>query len=303
MILPGGALALAAALAAGPCPAPRLEVALSRADAKQGAIVAATVRSDVALSRVSLLFEAHPSELEAAPGGREFRGLVGVDFESVAGRHSLRVEAVGLCGDAHPETRSVDVVSGKFAVERLRVAPEYVAPPESELERIRDDREKVARVWESGDSARRWAGPFRLPVDAPVREKSFGSRRVFNGTPRSPHAGLDLAAHQGQPVVAPAPGRVALAEDLYFSGGTVILDHGAGVFTSYFHLSRIDVRVGEIVAEGADIGAVGATGRATGPHLHWSARVEGARVNPLGLLKLPEWALEPAGNSLTGQSQ
>ena len=149
---------------------------------------------------------------------------------------------------------------------------------------------------------RRWTGPFRLPVDAPVREKSFGSRRVLNGTPRSPHSGVDLAARQGQPVVAPAPGRVALAEDLYFSGGTVILDHGAGVFTSYFHLSKIDARIGELVAEGAGIGAVGATGRATGPHLHWSARVDGARVNPLGLLKLPEWPLQRPEKNLTGQS-
>ena len=303
MILPGGALAVAAALAGGPCRAPRLEVALSRTDAKQGAIVAATVRSDVALSRVSLTFEAKASALEAAPGGREFRGLVGVDFESATGPATLRVEVVGLCGDAHGETRRIDVLSGRFAVEKLKVAPEYVEPPESEQDRIREDREKVGRVWESGDPMRRWTGPFRLPVDAPVRERSFGSRRVLNGTPRSPHAGLDLAAHLGQPVVAPAPGRVALAEDLYFSGGTVILDHGAGVFTSYFHLSKIDVSVGALVAEGTGIGAVGATGRATGPHLHWSARVDGARVNPLGLLKLPNWPLEPAGDGLTSQSR
>src|SRR5262249_43930345 len=114
--------------------------------------------------------------------------------------------------------------------------------------------------------------------------------------------GLDLAARQGQEVSAPAPARVALAEDLYFSGGTVILDHGAGLFTSYFHLSRIDVRAGDLVAEGARVGAVGATGRATGPHLHWSARIDGARVNPLGLLKLPRWPRASPPSGLTGQS-
>jgi murein DD-endopeptidase MepM/ murein hydrolase activator NlpD len=136
-----------------------------------------------------------------------------------------------------------------------------------------------------------------------VRERSFGSRRVFNGEARSPHSGLDLAAREGQEVSAPAPARVALAEDLYFSGGTVILDHGAGLFTSYFHLSRIDVHVGDVLAAGGRVGAVGSTGRATGPHLHWSARLDGARVNPLGLLELPSWPLPSTRNSLTGQSQ
>ena len=88
---------------------------------------------------------------------------------------------------------------------------------------------------------------------------------------------------------APAPGRVVLAEELYFSGGTVILDHGAGLFTSYFHLSRIDVRPGDRVETGAALGAVGATGRVTGPHLHWSARLGSARINPLALERLPPW--------------
>ena len=228
---------------------------------------------------------------EADDGNRigAFRGLVGVDFESATGPSALRVEVEGRCGDTHALARSVDVRSGFFAVEKLTVAPAYVEPPASELDRIREDREKVARVWQTGDSNRRWTGPFRLPVDAPVRAKSFGSRRVFNGVPRSPHSGLDLAAYAGQEIDAPAPGRVALAEDLYFSGGTVILDHGAGLFTSYFHLSRLDVKVGDVVAPGGRLGAAGATGRATGPHLHWAARLEGARVNPLDLLKLPSW--------------
>jgi murein DD-endopeptidase MepM/ murein hydrolase activator NlpD len=93
-------------------------------------------------------------------------------------------------------------------------------------------------------------------------------------------------------VRAPGPARVALADELYFSGGTVILDHGAGLFTMYFHLSRIDVKPGDVVPPGRQIGAVGATGRATGPHLHWGARLDRARINPLGLLELPAWPLE-----------
>jgi murein DD-endopeptidase MepM/ murein hydrolase activator NlpD len=293
VILLGGALLLAAAVAPGTCPAPRLDVSLSRTAAKQGAIVVVTLTSDVALSGASAELEGRASVLERGASGKVFRGLVGVDFEGKTGPASLRIEAQGLCGDRHAAARRIDVRSGNFTVETLTVAPDYVEPPASELDRIREDREKVARVWQSGDGKRRWSGPFRLPVDAPVREKSFGSRRVFNGQARSPHSGLDLAAHAGQEVDAPAPGRVALAENLYFSGGTIILDHGGGLFTSYFHLSRIDAKVGDAVAAGDRIGAVGATGRATGPHLHWSARLDGARINPLGLLQLASWPLEP----------
>ena len=291
MILLGGAL-LAAVVVPGNCPAPRLDVSLSIAAAKQGAIVVVTLGSDVPLAGASAELEGHPSVLEPGASPKRFRGLVGVDFESKTGPASLRIETEDLCGDRHTASRRLDVRSGKFSVETLTVAPDYVEPPASELDRIHEDREKVARVWESGDAERRWSGPFRLPVDAPVREKSFGSRRVFNGEPRSAHSGLDLAAHAGQDVDAPAPGRVALAENLYFSGGTVILDHGGGLFTSYFHLSQIDVKLGQVVDGGDRIGLVGATGRATGPHLHWSARLDGARINPLGLLQLPSWPLE-----------
>ncbi|MFY9551076.1 MAG: M23 family metallopeptidase, partial [Thermoanaerobaculia bacterium] len=110
------------------------------------------------------------------------------------------------------------------------------------------------------------------------------------------HDGVDMAAEQGDPIEAPAPARVALAEDLYFSGGTVILDHGGGLFTTYFHLSAIEVQPGAIVAAGQRLGAVGATGRATGPHLHWGARLHRARVNPLDLLKLPAEALPAVAN-------
>jgi murein DD-endopeptidase MepM/ murein hydrolase activator NlpD len=292
VILFGGAL-LVAAVVPGTCPAPRLDVSVSLVAAKQGAIVVVTLGSDVPLASASAKFEGHPSVFERGASPKTFRGLVGVDFESKTGPATLAIETEGLCGDRHAASRRIDVRSGKFSVETLTVAPDYVEPPASQLDRIREDREKVARVWESGDSERRWSGPFRLPVDAPVREKSFGSRRVLNGESRSAHSGLDLAAHAGQDVDAPAPARVALAEDLYFSGGTVILDHGGGLFTSYFHLSRIDVKVGDVVSGGDRIGLVGATGRATGPHLHWSARLDGARINPLGLLQLPSWPLEP----------
>jgi murein DD-endopeptidase MepM/ murein hydrolase activator NlpD len=249
-----------------------------------------TLTSSAPLGSAALTDGKRTSPLEpvASGAGRVFRGLWGVDFESAVGARPVRLDAVGLCGDDRQTTWNLRIVSGRFPVQKLTVDPAYVEPPPSEKARIERDRAAVARVWASPPTRRRWDRAFLLPVEAPVRE-NFGAKRTFNGKPRSRHNGVDLAAATGAPVIAPAPAVVALAEDLYFSGGTVILDHGGGLFTTYFHLSRIDVKVGDRVAARQPVGAVGATGRATGPHLHWGARLGGARVNPLGLLSLPAW--------------
>jgi murein DD-endopeptidase MepM/ murein hydrolase activator NlpD len=191
-------------------------------------------------------------------------------------------------GRAFSSSHALKVAPVRFAVESLRVEPGFVEPPASALRRIETERERVAAIWKVPDEVRRWSGPFGPPVDIAARD-NFGARRVFNGKSRPPHNGVDFSAPTGTPVAAPAPGRVALAGELYFSGGTVILDHGGGLFTSYFHLSRIDVEMGALVEAGQRLGAVGATGRVTGPHLHWAARFGGARINPLSLRRLPRW--------------
>ena len=280
-----GLLAIVGGLAAGDCRAPALAVEMSSASPKQGGLVAVTVRSDVPLASAVASSGGREFPLERDGEGRLFLGLVGVDFESAVGARELDLAVEGLCGDRHAARRRLEVRSGKFPVQKLKVDPAYVEPPASELDRIREDREKVARVWSSGDPSRRWSGPFAVPVDAPARD-NFGSRRVFNGKPRSSHEGADLAAPAGAPVAAPGPARVALADELYFSGGTVILDHGAGLFTMYFHLSRIDVKPGDVVPAGtADRcgrsdrsrdRAPSALGRAAGPRAHQPARA--ARV-------------------------
>jgi murein DD-endopeptidase MepM/ murein hydrolase activator NlpD len=274
---------------------PGLILEVSAARPKQGQIVLVSVRSGAPLARATLRDGEREIAMELDAGGRVFRALLGIDFESEVGRRELRVEAVGTGDEIHRASKALDVRSGRFKTQNLDVAPAYVEPPEEEQPRIAADREKVSRVWAEADTARRFEKAFRLPV-ASRGYGSFGVRRVFNGKPRSPHDGVDLPAPQGEPVVAPAAAVVALADELYFSGGTVILDHGSGLFTTYFHLSRIDVEAGEAVEPGQRIGTVGATGRATGPHLHWGARLHRARVNPLDLLQLPEWpAIAPAG--------
>jgi murein DD-endopeptidase MepM/ murein hydrolase activator NlpD len=127
----------------------------------------------------------------------------------------------------------------------------------------------------------------------------FGSQRIYNGTPKSPHSGLDVAAAQGTPVRAPAAGVVTLAEpDLYLTGGTVLLDHGHGVSSNFLHFSRIDVHVGQRVAQGDVLGLVGMTGRATGPHMHWGMSWFGVRVDPRLLLP-PATPREPPSAGAT----
>lgn len=266
---------------------PTLELSSPRPE--QGGIVVAALQSGVPLSRVRLFDGDRELAMEADADG-VFRALLGVDFESAVGQRKIRVEAVGEGGEVQRLSKTLVVRSGRFPTQKLKVAPAYVEPPESERERIAEDRAKVARVWAEADTPRRWNTKFRKPVAAAV-PGDFGARRVFNGKPRSRHDGVDLAAPQGAEIAAPAPAVVALAESLYFSGGTVILDHGAGLFTTYFHMSAIDVKPGETVVAGQRLGAVGATGRATGPHLHWGARLHRARVNPLDLLKLPSWPI------------
>ncbi len=285
-IVAAAAMLAAAVSGAADCPPARLRIAIPSAKPRQGAIFPVTVRSETPIARGTLTDGRLEIPLSVSEDGRTLRALVGIDFESAPGPRTLKVEAVGACGKTHRASSRVQVVSGRFRIQSLRVDPAYVEPPESERERIRLDREKVARVWASADTERRWRGPFGKPVPASA-PGDFGAKRVFNGESRSRHNGVDLAAPEGADVLAPAPGVVALAEELYFSGGTVILDHGSGLFTTYFHLSAIDLPPGSEVAAGRRIGAVGATGRATGPHLHWGARLHGARVNPLDLLRLP----------------
>ena len=134
---------------------------------------------------------------------------------------------------------------------------------------------------------RLWNGRFRVPLDGVTSGSNFGKRRVLNGNPGSPHGGVDLPGTTGTPVHATQRGKVVLAEELFFAGNAVVLDHGLGIYTLYGHLSEIDVKVDDTLETGTVLGKVGATGRVTGPHLHWGLTIERARVNPLQLVHLP----------------
>jgi murein DD-endopeptidase MepM/ murein hydrolase activator NlpD len=215
-------------------------------------------------------------------GDRAWQVLAGIDLDIKPGAHVVTVAAAAAAGMT--ETSHVlRVVSKSFPTRRLSVAERYVDPPADVQKRIADEAALLGSLWSSSAAERLWEGPFLSPV--PQKANSvFGSRSIFNGQARTPHGGADFPSPALTPVAAPNGGRVTLARDLYFTGQTVVIDHGVGLVSLFAHLSRIDVAEGSAVATGQTVGLVGATGRVTGAHLHWTLRADGARVDPLSLL-------------------
>jgi murein DD-endopeptidase MepM/ murein hydrolase activator NlpD len=213
-------------------------------------------------------------------GDRAWRALVGIDLEAAPGRHVVTIEA-----DAVHATYDLDVRRKAFPTRKLTVDEAFVNPPDAMRERIDRDAKVLAAVWAAPARERLWTDLFVRPVPQPANSR-FGTRSVYNGSARSPHGGADFLSPSGTPVHAPNAGRIAIAHDLYFTGNTVVIDHGLGLFSMLAHLSIIEVHEGDVVSAGQLVGRVGATGRVTGPHLHWAVRAAGARVDPLAVLAL-----------------
>ena len=215
---------------------------------------------------------------------QHWEGLLGIDLAIPAGDYPVDVEVDGVL---QPRQLMLKVASKTFPTRHLTVDPKFVTPPADELERIRRESRQVASIFKSVTPKRLWNQAFVLPVPgAPT--SGFGKRSVLNRQPRSPHSGTDFSAGEGTPVRSPNSGRVVLAAPLYYSGNTVILDHGLGLYSYFGHLSRIEVRKDEEVVTGQVVGLVGATGRVTGAHLHWTVRLAQTRVDPISLLAVLE---------------
>ena len=210
--------------------------------------------------------------------GDRWKALIGIDLDTKPGVYHAVVEP----GGASVELK---VLPKTFRTRRLSVNEAFVTPPASAEARIVREAEMMAEAWRHSSPERLWASGFVRPVPHEANS-AFGTRSIFNGKPRNPHGGADFLSPAGTPVAAPAGGRVVIAQDLYYSGNTVIIDHGLGVFSMLAHLSRIDVHAGTSIEAGERVGLVGATGRVTGPHLHWAVRVNDARVDPLSLLQV-----------------
>ncbi len=212
-------------------------------------------------------------------------GLIGVDLEKAPGRYAWKVSWKNAVGEAKSCSAIVTVRAGKFPTERLTVEKQFVQPDPEQEKRAEEDQKKMRAILESVTPERYWDGKFQLPLKGVTSGGNFGRRRILNGEARSPHAGVDFPALAGTPVFSTQGGKVVLAEELYYSGNTIVIDHGYGIYTLYAHLSEIEAQPGQMVKTGEEIGKVGATGRVTGPHLHWGLTVERARVNALQIVQ------------------
>jgi murein DD-endopeptidase MepM/ murein hydrolase activator NlpD len=260
-----------------------IEVTPAARAVQPGELVVLTVTAPAAAERVSV--SAFGREVPVVPvDANSWRALVGIDLDVEPGAHDVSIE-IAADGATAGTVHTLQVGAADFPTRELRVDAAYVDPPASVRQRIGRDAAALARAWRSSAAEPLWSGPFLRPVDGAL-VSSFGKRSILNGKPRGAHGGADFRGAAGTPVHAPNAGRVVLARDLYYSGNTVVIDHGLRLFSLFAHLSAFDVAEGDRVDAGVRVGRIGATGRVTGPHLHWAVRVGGARVDPMSLLAL-----------------
>jgi murein DD-endopeptidase MepM/ murein hydrolase activator NlpD len=215
-----------------------------------------------------------------------YLGLLGVDMQDAPGTYELAVTIKNGEQSIKRLSYHVLITKEKFAVEHLKLPKDKVDLDDKTLARWKLEQEQVRQALADNSALRLWQSGFVEPVNG-KRTGIFGSVRIMNGQPRNPHNGEDIGAPLGTDVAATNDGVVRLTVDHVFSGRGVFLDHGLGFYSMYFHLSEVLVKDGDLVKAGQIIGKVGATGRATGPHLHWGVKLNGARVNPYALLDLP----------------
>lgn len=253
---------------------------------KQGQVLLIQVPAGSHVAGVTGRFLGRTIPFFTAPGGRSgmVAGLLGIDMQDRPGMHELMVEVRERDTTRHL-SYSVLVLKEKYPVQHLTLPSEKVDLDEENLVRVKTEQEQVKSILQGMSRERMWDGPFVEPVQGETAG-AFGRTRVINGQARSPHNGEDITAPLGTPVVAMNDGIARLTVDHFFSGKGVFVDHGLGLYSMYFHLSEVLVQDGELVKQGQAIGKVGATGRATGPHLHLGVRLNGARVNPYSLVNL-----------------
>jgi murein DD-endopeptidase MepM/ murein hydrolase activator NlpD len=272
----------ALALALGACgtppvhaPAPPVVVSAEArttlpASVQQGSLVIGRTRADAQVDVAGRRVRVAPDGVFAFGVGRDATGPLVVRIAFADGATAAHHIAVT------PRDWPVEQIDG--------VPPDTVNPPPEIAARIEREQSSVAAARTRDDAREDFLQTFVWPVEGRISGR-FGNQRVYNGTPKAPHSGMDIAAAQGTPVKAPAAGIVTFAApSLYLTGGTVVIDHGAGVSSNFLHLSRIDVQVGDRVEQGQVFAAVGATGRATGPHLHWGMNWFDVRIDPLLVL-------------------
>lgn len=284
-----GITLLALFLPAGEAPAfSRADILVSSARIGQGESAALVVRAGRGLTPRARWLGGPVFLVPGREGGNWF-GFLGADLGADPGRAFLEV---GLLPSGEKQKVEITIEAKDWGVRVLTLPREMVELDKETLARVRKESRIMKEALATPSPPPRWRGPFARPLQGEV-VGPFGRRSIINEMPRSPHSGVDLRAPKGTPVQSVHDGRVLLIAEHFFSGRSVVIDHGGAVQSMYFHLDEIKVRQGEVVARGQVIGLVGATGRATGPHLHFGMRVNGARVDPMQIIVLSEQMERP----------
>jgi murein DD-endopeptidase MepM/ murein hydrolase activator NlpD len=215
--------------------------------------------------------------------GERRKAIVGIALATRPGNYELEVRH----GAGAVENLLVKVADRKYREQKLTVAPSQVDLSPEDNARVEAEQKRLRALFDAPSDVVPASLALAVPVDGP-RSSSFGLRRVFNGQSRNPHAGMDIAAGTGTPILAPAEGTVVDTGNYFFNGNNVVIDHGGGFITMYCHLSAFAVKTGDVVRKGQAIGKVGATGRVTGPHLHFGVMLNGAWVDPALFLPVPK---------------
>jgi murein DD-endopeptidase MepM/ murein hydrolase activator NlpD len=252
----------------------------------QGGIYLVTVTGAHDVSSVRGVFAKKSVYFNPTPSGTTFTGIMGVDVSATPEVKLFVVTLKKADGTKEIVTKNVTVRPGNFPVQRLTLDEKWERLDEKTLARIQHENKVVSALYATETPTRLWTGPFVLPLVGEVTG-TFGLSRYINGEPRGPHTGLDISAVTGTPVAASNDGKVALVMDMFYSGLSLFIDHGQGLYTMYFHLSEVLVSEGDAVKKGDTIALVGATGRVTGAHLHFGVRLNTNRVNPTDLVSGP----------------
>jgi len=257
------------------------DVSLSSEEMARGDVILITIKADEGETprvtwmgkEISLVFNS---------GNTSWQGFIAADLNQKAGAYKA---VVRMSSSGFEKPINIQVINKDYGVRNLTLPKEKVELDAETLKRVNKETAVVNALWSARESSPEWKGIFLMPVDGEVIG-DFGKRSMINNMERSPHTGVDLRANAGDPVKAVNNGKAVLVADHFFTGNSLFLDHGGGIISMYFHFDKILVKDGDTVEKGQIIGLAGATGRATGPHLHWGMRVNGARVNPLTLIDL-----------------
>lgn len=256
----------------------------------QGQVYFIRVFGPLSLKSICIEFQGVRVPLAFSEKRGAYEGLFGIDMTSQPGTYPVKINGIDESNKVYLSSHSLKVEEVDFGVQKLSLPPSMVELDTKTLERVNQEAMKLKILFQAFQDERFWRGAFIRPLEGKL-SGAFGVSRMINGKRRGQHTGIDLQAEEGTPVLACNSGMVVLVDELFFSGKSVILDHGWGLFSMYFHLSETQVKEGDHVHKGTMLGRVGSTGRSTKPHLHWGVRMNGARVNPLslpGLKTVPE---------------